>query len=217
MQTLVVPDSLDPNLLQICTAPAGESGGVLFDVLRAQTGLADLSGVKLLDVGCGVRFAQTILEQRLDVRRYCGIAFDPGVIEFLHATVRDSRFEFHRIDVYDRRYNQRGIPLTPSFELPVAECFDLICAVSTHLDWVDSAALLRVLRRYVTDDGFLFLSCNVDDSVDRVHEVHPGSPLAQVCYTEDFMLSLLAKARWHVVGFHPNRPYIHYFVARPVT
>ncbi len=121
----------------------------------------DLSGVDLLDVGCGTKLAETLLGNSMAIGSYVGIDVSADLIDWLQANVSDPRFEFHRLDAHNERYNPDGDDLG-SFELlPVGErYFDLIClfSVFTHLAPHDYVSMLRLLRRHAKSDARLLFS-----------------------------------------------------------
>ena len=47
----------------------------------------DLDGLEVLDFGCGVRFAQAIVNRGLAIKRYVGVDVDRRMIDFLAANV----------------------------------------------------------------------------------------------------------------------------------
>jgi SAM-dependent methyltransferase len=129
-------------------------------------GLADLGATKLLDIGCGCKFTQAILDRNLPIGRYVGIDVYAEMIEFLQSNVDDPRFSFHHMNTHNEMYNQDGEPLTVDTKLPIAEeKFDLIClfSVFTHLTPRDYAAMLQVLRPYIKPEGRLFYTVFVNE------------------------------------------------------
>ena len=66
--------------------------------MSKQLGLANLGATKLLDVGCGSKFTQAILDRNLPIGEYVGIDVYAEMIEFLQSSVGDSRFSFHHMN-----------------------------------------------------------------------------------------------------------------------
>ena len=143
-----------------------ESGRFAVDLLCRVLGRRDLSGVELLDVGCGTKVVKTLLDNSLPIGRYVGIDASSEVIEWLNDKVSDPRFEFHHLDAHNAMYNPEGTDLA-SFELlPVGpRHFDLIClfSVFTHLAPHDYVAMLRLLRRHAKPDARLLFSLFLRD------------------------------------------------------
>jgi SAM-dependent methyltransferase len=135
-------------------------------------GLADLSDQEVLDVGCGTRFTEAILEQELAIGRYVGVDVYREMIDFLRENVSDPRFEFHHIDVHNALYNPDAPPMTEAAELGIGDrTFDIIWlfSVFTHLDPGDYATMLRVLRRYIRPNGRLVFTLFVDELTEGGH------------------------------------------------
>ena len=140
--------------------------------MSKQLGLANLGATKLLDVGCGSKFTQAILDRNLPIGEYVGIDVYAEMIEFLQSSVRDSRFSFHHMNIHNEMYNQNGEPLTAKTKLPVGEKkFDLIClfSVFTHLAPHDYVAMLKLLRPYIKPNGRLFYTLFVNEETDGGH------------------------------------------------
>jgi SAM-dependent methyltransferase len=145
-----------------------ESGLFQVDLLCRTIGREDLSEVDVLDVGCGTLLVKTLQERSLPIGHYTGVDADPAVIDWLRANVSDPRFEFHHIDAYNAVYNPQGKPLESFDLLPVEpeRRFDLVSlfSVFTHLAPNDYAAMLRLLRHHVREDGTLLFSLFVIDA-----------------------------------------------------
>ena len=121
----------------------------------------DLSGVDLLDVGCGTKLAETLLNNSMAIGSYVGIDVSAELIDWLQANVSDPGFEFHLLDAHNERYNPDGDDLGSFDLLPVGErCFDMIClfSVFTHLAPHDYESMLRLLRRHAHSDTRLLFS-----------------------------------------------------------
>jgi SAM-dependent methyltransferase len=148
-----------------------DSGKFAVELLCRTMARSDLDGIEILDVGCGTKIVQTLLDNSLPVGRYVGIDVSDAVIDWLNANVRDRRFEFHHFDARNDLYNPRGTPLAQFQQLPVGQNrFDLIClfSVFTHLDPDDYVAMLGLLRRHVKEDGRLLFSLFMTDPPSSV-------------------------------------------------
>jgi SAM-dependent methyltransferase len=141
----------------------------LIEHMCRHIGTPDLDGLDVLDFGCGVRFAQAIVNRGLAIKRYVGVDVHREMIDFLTANVSDPRLEFVHLDAHNALYNPTGQPLS---KLTVPEIegrrFDLIClfSVFTHLAPPDYAAMLRLLRRFVKPDGRLFYTLFINERTD---------------------------------------------------
>lgn len=147
-----------------------ESGRRLIQLMARNFKVPDLGRSSVLDVGCGCKLVQAILNHNLPIGRYVGIDVFPKLISFLQANVTDPRFSFHIQNTHNEMYNPQGEPLGPATRLPVEEgSFDIIClfSVFTHLAPHDYTAMLQMLRRYIKPDGRILYSL-------YIHETTPG-------------------------------------------
>ncbi|MFT4614313.1 MAG: SAM-dependent methyltransferase [Bacteroidia bacterium] len=149
-----------------------ESGVELLSLMASSLGLEDLGNSHVLDMGCGCKFTQAILDRSLPIGHYTGIDVYAELIEYLQTNVADSRFDFHRMNTHNDMYNLDGEPLTGTTKLPVAEgSFDVIClfSVFTHLAPDDYVSMLKMLRQYVKPDGQLFFSVFINELTTGGH------------------------------------------------
>ena len=164
-QTLPVPEQLQRGAHR-SREEWLESGRFAVDLLCRTLGREDLSGIDVMDVGCGTKIVKTLLDHGMPIGHYAGIDAASEVIDWLKANVSDRRFEFHHLDAHNAMYNPTGRDLA-SFELlPVgARRFDLIClfSVFTHLAPHDFEAMLRLLRRHIQPEGTLLFSLFLAD------------------------------------------------------
>ena len=143
-----------------------ESGVKLIAHMCKHFGLADLGATKLLDIGCGCKFTQAILDSDLPIGEYVGVDVYAEMIEFLQSKVNDTRFSFYHMNTHNEMYNQDGGPLTANTKLPMDnKQFDVIClySVFTHLAPHDYVAMLKVLRSYIKPGGRLLYSLFVNE------------------------------------------------------
>ena len=143
-----------------------ESGHFAVELLCRTLEREDLSGVDLLDVGCGTKLVKTLLDNSMPIGRYVGIDTQAKVIDWLKANVSDPRFEFHHLNAHNAMYNPEGSDLAEFEALPVGERrFHLIClfSVFTHLAPHDFAAMLRLLRRHAGPETKLLFSLFLRD------------------------------------------------------
>ena len=171
VEHLVVPPALHRNAIPDGIA-ALDSAVWLIEHMCGQVGASDLGHLDVLDVGCGVRFTQAIVNRKVPIGHYVGVDVSREVIDFLQAEVSDPRLEYFHLDAHNARYNPTGRPLA---ELTVPEIegrrFDLIClfSVFTHLAPSDYAAMLRLLRPLVSDDGSLFYTVFISELTEGGH------------------------------------------------
>jgi SAM-dependent methyltransferase len=160
------------------------SGVKLIELTQAILGVEDFSGTSVLDMGCGTKLVQALLERELPVKRYVGIDVYRDMIEFLQENVADDRFEFAHTNSHNQMYNPHGLPLDEVRSLPIAdEQFDVITlfSVFTHLAPHDYSAMLKLLRPYIKPGGKLVYSLFINEKtsaglglIDRIDDFSPG-------------------------------------------
>ena len=123
-----------------------ESGRFAVELLCRTLERKNLSGVDLLDVGCGTKIVKTLLDNSMPIGRYVGIDASAEVIDWLKANVSDPRFEFHRLNAHNAMYNPEGRIWQLRGTAGGRAWFDLIClfSVFTHLAPHDYVAMLRL-------------------------------------------------------------------------
>jgi SAM-dependent methyltransferase len=222
IEHLDIPEALHRNAPTIAAAGFEHTGQFLIDLATRTVGLKSLKDIDVLDVGCGVRFTMTIINRKIPIKSYTGIEISQPIVTFLQDNVaaHDRRFKFVRWDVHNQMYNPNGIDLAAQAELPVTGSFDLIWlfSVFTHLNPADSIALLRLLRKYIRNDGKLFFSTFIDDELDGFDDRVKGKPLLNAFYGRSYMQSLIEQSGWKVKAIYDKDPsnYIqHYIVCSP--
>ena len=218
---LIVPEKFNRNSAKVTALmPPEESGLFLLERMRRRVGISSYAEKKVLDFGCGVRFAQTILNRNLPFGRYVGVDNYEEMIEFLRKNVRDRRFGFHYLDAYHALYNKTGKWLAPDTELPIKESdFDVIAmfSVITHQTPADSRAIFTMLRRYVKADGHLFFTCFLDDAIATFEDRSPERNGGFCFYNSAFLTRLVESCGWLCLDHAPGEgPIIgDSFVYRP--
>ena len=215
---LVIPEEFHRNAPDVHAHGPEHTGSTLIQLVLQRLGLKDLSDCDVLDVGCGVRFTQAILNCDIPIKSYTGVDVHLPLIEYLKQEVDDPRFSFARWDVENGRYNPSGVKMTPGSSLPIQGPFDLIWlfSVFTHLDPSDANALLAILRRYVRPAGALFFSAFLDNTIESFAAKIPERPLDHPCYSERYLRQLAAKNGWRVLSVNDPQQFIqHYLICRP--
>jgi len=202
MTHIDIPAQFQRNSAKVLALGLEKTGCLLLDRANALLGWPDLAGKDLLDVGCGVRFTQTIINRGLAIGSYTGVEIDAPLVQYLSENVADSRFAFHHWNVHNAMYNPGGEKLTPATRPPFARTqrFDAIWlySVLTHTCPQDTACLLRILRRHVKRDGALLFSAFVDDAVETFEDRLKDQPLMNAFYGEKYLRRLAQDAGWHV-------------------
>lgn len=219
---LIIPDELHRNAPDVQASGPENTGSILMNLVVERLGLRDLSESDVLDVGCGVRFTQAIINRDIQIKSYTGVDVHRPLIEYLQREVDDSRFSFAHWDAQNTRYNPSGVKITPESFLPVEDTFDIIWlfSVFTHLEPSDANALLAILRRHVRPSGALFFSAFLDDTIDSFEDRLPDYPLSHPCYAERYLRELVVANGWRVSSVSPPSPehFIqHYLVCHPTT
>jgi SAM-dependent methyltransferase len=201
----VVPPHFHRNAADvIAMAPPADTGARLIDYLARRLGRVDLAGLDVLDVGCGTRFADALINRTVPIGSYTGIDVCRPMVEFLQANAIDRRLSFHHFDAHNPHYNIHGAELTVERELPISgRRFDLICmfSVITHQVPHEANALFAVLRRYVRPDGRLFFTACIDDASGLDYAEHdPAHPCALSVYSSALVRRLLAETGWEVLS-----------------
>ena len=217
---LVVPKELGRNGPWVSGLGPEKTGTTLINLVIERLGLKDLRDVDVLDVGCGVRFTQAIINCDIPIKSYSGIDLHEPMIRYLQQHVTDPRFTYRPWDVQNRMYNVAGSKLTRESRLPIPGDFDLIWlfSVFTHMDPDDADSLLAILRRHVRPAGWLLFSAFIDPEIEGFEDRNPDKPLLRAFYGERLMRQLLGNNGWEVLALHPRDPerYIaSHFVCRP--
>lgn len=221
---LDVPPELQRNAPRVRDLGADQTGEVLIKLATQRCGLASLAESDVLDVGCGVRFTQALINRRIPFKSYTGIEVHRPIVDFLNTHVEpfDPRFRFVHWDVRNDRYHLQGSAMAAETSLPVSGTFDVawLFSVFTHLNPADSAAMLRLLRGQMRDGGRLMFSAFIDERVDGFTDAVPESPLLRATYHPGLMRELLTQAGWRILSEHGPDPE-HFvqasFVCAPAT
>lgn len=219
---LEVPEHLHRNASRVVAAGYEHTGQTLINLAQRLAGFADLRDVDVLDVGCGVRHTMTIINRGIRVRSYTGIDVSRPIVDFLRQSVEahDPRFHFAHWNVRNALYQPEGVDMGSQDALPVSGSFDLIWlfSVFTHLAPGDAESLLRILRKYVRDNGRLLFSAFIDEELDGFDDRVKDVPLLNAYYGRRFMESLIAKSGWRVDHFgakDPSHFIQHHFLCSP--
>jgi SAM-dependent methyltransferase len=168
---LEVPRRFDRSA-DLDRATIAESALWLLDYTRDRLGFRDLSDKDVLDVGCGTKFSEAILNNDIRIGSYTGVDVYADMVDFLSSSVSDPRFSYHHADFHNALYNPTGEPMTARSDLGVGDRrFDVVWlfSVFTHLDPADYRTMLRMLRRYIRPEGRLFFTVYIDELTDGGH------------------------------------------------
>jgi len=206
-QTLKVPDKFNRNSINVTSLMTPEqSGAWLLERMRQQIGFETYADKKILDFGCGVRFSQAIINTSLPFGEYVGVDVCYEMIEFLQQRVTDSRFKFEFLNGFHPLYNPAGIVLSPDTRLPIDSDFDVACmfSVITHQHPFDCQSIFSILRRYVADEGHLFFTCFLDDSIPAFADRSPEQNGGRCFYNPAYLRRLAEDCGWQFVNRAPS-------------
>jgi hypothetical protein len=103
----------DFNSPTVSKYPPEVTGSLALKSLCRRLGWSSLADKRLLDFGCGVRFARTMVNLGMDIGLYGGVDVNADAIQWLRSHIRDDRFRFERIDMKNQLFNPRGACVGP--------------------------------------------------------------------------------------------------------
>lgn len=190
------------NHPKIAAYPSEVTGYFLLQSLCLRLCWPSLSGKRLLDFGCWVRFARTIVNLGLDIAQYVGVETNAEIVSWLSANVQDDRLLFRHLDMRHAVYNRTGASIVdPStLEQVVPADFDAACmfSVITHQDPADAEAILSMLHPCVAAGGSLYFTALVDEAVERYAEGDPAQPCLLSTYNPDYVIEIVRRSGWEV-------------------
>jgi hypothetical protein len=190
------------NAPRVAKFPPDVSGYFLLKSLCRRLSWPSLAGKNLLDFGCGVRFARTILNLGLDIGSYIGVDVNEESIGWLIENVKDPRFRFEQLNVRNLRYNREGRSET---DLDLLKNFgfgpvDAACmySVITHQCPQEAALTFSMLRRCVPPGAALYFTAILSENIDEFIEGQPDRPGKLSAYNPDFLMSIVQTSGWQV-------------------
>src|SRR5713101_3238608 len=222
LQAIEVPKELQRNHPDVLAAGVEHTGETLIANLARRIRRPGLGGRDLLDVGCGVRFTQTLINRSLAFRSYTGIEVSLPIVQWLKENVesRDERFRFFHWNVHNAMYNPQAPPMSTYEALPVKGSYDVIMGFSlfTHLAPEDASQMLKLMRKAVRPDVFLFFSAFCDESVDMFEDRNREKRLHLAYYKTSYLGGLIEAEGWKIVSYEEPGPFImSSFLCRPAA
>ena len=165
-----------------------------------------MTGKRLLDFGCGVRFARTIVNLGLDIETYSGIDTNPEPIEWLRGNIKSPRFRFDHFDIPNAMYNPHarsvdaGILADAGFVGNDAAC---MFSVITHNNPNEAKKTFDMLYPCVMNGGAMYFTAFVDESVSDYIERDPTFKGHMCTYNPGFLLKMLSESGWRVSDIYP--------------
>lgn len=197
-----VPERFRRGILTKYQKASVDSAVDMINAVIREMGLADLSDVETLDIGCGVKFTQAFYGRKIPAKRYHGVDVDADLIAFLASNVKDDRFTYKHIDIYNARYHRAGGPLTVETDIGAqGKKFDLIClfSVLTHFAPADYQTMLKLARKYVAPGGTLIFTTFIDETIaDFFEDSDPTQPLLLALYRGSAVREYVRAAGWTI-------------------
>jgi SAM-dependent methyltransferase len=195
------------NAPEIARYPVEVTGYHLLRSLRRRLGWNSFEGKRVLDLGCGVRFARTIYNLDLAFGLYAGIDTDPAPVAWLAEHLRgEPHFRFAHLDMHQNQYNPSGQVVRDRSALRVMGFtdFDAACmfSVITHQLPDDTRAIFAMLREAVGEGGRLYFTAFTDETIERFDDRDPRRPAHYAVYHPEYLRELAAETGWAVEDVH---------------
>ena len=201
------------NHPDVAKYPPEVTGLLLLNSFCRRVGWNSLSGRRLLDFGCGVRFARTIVNLAMDIDLYAGVDVNKEAISWLQSKISDPRFRFEHLDMFNPMYRASGSSSVDVGALQRSLTdFDAACmfSVITHQAPEESRLIFSMLHRCVKPGGSLYFTAFVDEASDGYVELDSSQPRHLSTYRPDFLIELVRNAGWI-----PRLPISHHQCSKP--
>jgi SAM-dependent methyltransferase len=188
------------NAPDVAKYPPEVTGNYLLKCMAARLGWQNFTGRRLLDFGCGVRFARTIANLDLDFECYAGIDVNAEAIRWLQENLPEPKFRFAHFDAQNAMYRPDGKAIEEYTELPFAgESFDAVCmfSVITHQAPSEVRAILSLVGKSIRTEH-LYFTAFIDEKVANYVEADPANPRLMSTYNMSLMTNLLDGAGWRI-------------------
>jgi SAM-dependent methyltransferase len=179
------------------------SGRIILKSMLKRLGWVSFGDKRVLDFGCGVRFARTIVNLEIEIGHYAGVDTNQEPVRWLQDNVHDSRLAFHHLDMRNPMYNPDGsTPNVSALQDLGLNSFDVACmfSVITHQDPVEAELIFKMLRP-IADR--LYFTALIDDSIDGYTEKDSVNPRHMSCFSTNMIENLLKKAGWKISSHFP--------------
>ena len=134
-------------------------GRALIDYMLERVG-REREGLSLLDIGCGVRFAEAIAKYDMAFERYIGIELDTATIDYLKTHYSEPKFTFHQANQANAFYNPDGGHDFARLAGELTGCADLTCmfSVITHQNPDEARQSFDLAHAATRPGGTLFFT-----------------------------------------------------------
>jgi SAM-dependent methyltransferase len=192
----------DFNAPDVSRYPAEVTGYFLLKSMCHRLKWPSLEGKRLLDFGCGVRFARTIVNLDMAVANYTGIDTNRNPIDWLQAHVDDSRLHFCHLNMKNPMYNPDApeIQNIDTLKQMGLVDFDAACmfSVLTHQSPAEAEIILGMLQRSIKSGGHLYFTAFVDETIDGYAERDAVRVRHLSTFHPELMFDLLRRTHWTV-------------------
>jgi hypothetical protein len=201
------------NAANVALYPPEVSGHHLLRSMTRRLGWDSLSGKRIFDFGCGVRFARAIVNLGLDIGLYVGADVNRDAIAWLKANVADERLTFLHVNDYNPLYNPGGNPAEDyaGLRLFSDRRFDVACmfSVITHQRPDEARRTFVLLHDLMKGIGFLYFTASLDTRFADY-----GEAAEQIClnstYNPTFLTALCRDCGWTVERLYMPAPLQQY-------
>ena len=208
---LEVPEQFNRNHPSVrALGDPADTGLMLINYMCQRIGVADLAGLDILDLGCGVRFSQSIINRNVPIRTYTGLEVNREIVDFLKENVSDPRLTYYHVDIANQLYNPGGGEQTFAALSQVGDAsYDIACmfSVITHQRPDEAVRTFEFLQKVLKPDGDLFFSALMHDGDPAYEERDPDKPGLLSSYSSAYLTKILDNTNWAVIsveGPYPN-------------
>jgi SAM-dependent methyltransferase len=167
---------------------------------------------RVLDVGCGLGRLPIGILRIFGETDYTGVDIDKTCIAWCNRFIRKYHptFNFHCLNVYNERYNKKGIIIDGDFRFEFPDnSKDIIYlfSVFSHTTEDDMRIYLREFSRILDPDGYVFFTTFVEENVPDITynpeglNVRCSGPLHIVRYEKSYLFSIVGEFGFEVVRF----------------
>jgi SAM-dependent methyltransferase len=196
------------------------TGYRMLATMARRLGWPSVSGKRVLDFGCGVRFARTINNLNLDIGLYAGVDVNREAISWLQDHLTDQRFLFRRINDESPMYNPDGIEAGDYAAVETFAGLDLDAAcmfsVITHQRPHEARRIFALLRKILGVGRQLYFTALMLDGIVEYAEGAEEVGLMSV-YNPDYLAGLVTEAGFAIDHLYPPTEFQqHAFVCHAV-